>query len=82
LEQLHVRDLLDQRVTDELPTQREKYLQVWSEKCYGLRDSASPGKHVTAVPGSSRLRARRSASSSYSKEDADLDGAGKHGVLV
>ena len=80
LEQPRRRDLLDRRLTEELTSQGDKYLQAWSEKCYGLRDG-SPGKGAaaaTAVGGSS-LKARRAAAAGYSKEDADLDAAGEAG---
>ena len=67
LEQARPRDLLDRRLTEELSNMGEKYLQAWGEKCHVMRQEATAG-----------AGGRRGAGASlYSKEDADLDSAGK-----
>ena len=49
----------------------EKYRQAWGEKCHVMRQEATAG-------GGGR---RGAGASSYSKEDADLDSAGKQAAL-
>lgn len=82
LEQRRSREQLERRLTEELSSQGDKYLQAWSDKCYGMRDSATPKKAAAAAAaaGGSSYKARRaSAASAYTRADTDLDSAGMRG---
>lgn len=75
LEQKQPHDELEHRLTDELNSNRDKYLQAWADKCHGLRNEAAGGSKMRG--GTLRARRAAAAASSLNQEQTDLDQAGE-----
>ena len=68
------RDLLSAVLTQDLAKAGDQYLQHWGDKCFMARGEAAAAARAAA--SSSRVQ-RAAAVAAESKEDADLDVAGK-----